>query len=162
MELDAIIHEPARLLIMTLFSGVETADFAFLLGVTGLTKGNLSAHVTRLEGAGYVEVRKSFHGRMPHTEYRLTPDGHAALAAYWEQLDAIRMQCVQRKIADFPHPLGTTWQPDERISRETCRPAAATTSLRDTYRALRPCGDKSSSDKGWHSKASHRSNPDDS
>lgn len=112
MELDSVIHEPARLLIMTLLGGAEAADFAFLLGVSGLTKGNLSSHISRLDNAGYVEVTKTFHGKVPHTDYRLTAVGREALAQYWEQLDAIRARYVQEEPPrDLPQPLGATLQP---------------------------------------------------
>ena len=89
-DLDRTIHEPARLRIVTILSGVDVADFNFLLETLGLTKGNLSSHIDRLEREGYVEVTKSFRGKMPHTEFRLTSDGREALAAYWASLDAIR------------------------------------------------------------------------
>jgi len=89
-DLDRLIHEPARLRILTLLSGLEAADFNFLLSTAGLTKGNLSSHIDRLEKAGYVAVEKSFNGRMPHTEYSITPEGLAALGEYWRELDAIR------------------------------------------------------------------------
>ena len=89
-DLDRAIHEPARLRILMILSGVDLADFNFLLTTLGLSKGNLSSHVDRLEGAGYVEVRKSFNGKIPHTEYRLTGAGREALADYWAKLDEIR------------------------------------------------------------------------
>ena len=88
--LNRLIHEPARLRIMTLLSGVEQADFNFLLNTLGLTKGNLSAHTDRLERAGYIAIAKSFQGKLPHTAYRLTRSGHEALAAQWAALDGIR------------------------------------------------------------------------
>jgi DNA-binding transcriptional ArsR family regulator len=89
-ELDRIIHEPVRLRIMAVLSGVDRADFKFLLSTLGLSKGNLASHVDKLERAGYVEVHKSFQGKMPHTEYRLTATGRSALEGYWTALDAIR------------------------------------------------------------------------
>lgn len=89
-ELDRVIHEPARLRIVSILSGVDVADFNFLLEAIGLTKGNLSSHMDRLEKAGYVTVKKTFKGKVPHTEFRLTQDGRDALAAYWAELDAIR------------------------------------------------------------------------
>ena len=89
-ELDRVIHEPARLRIMTLLSGVADADFNFLLSALGLTKGNLSTHAERLERAGYVEIVKSFQGKVPHTRYRLTSEGRRALGGYWAMLDGIR------------------------------------------------------------------------
>ncbi len=89
-DLDRTIHEPARLRILTVLSGVDEADFNFLLNTLGLTKGNLSSHMDRLEKAGFVTVSKSFNGRIPHTEFSITEQGAAALKKYWEGLDAIR------------------------------------------------------------------------
>ncbi len=89
-ELDRVIHEPVRLRIMAILSGVDRADFKFMLSTLGLSKGNLASHVDKLEQAGYVEVLKSFNGKMPHTEYRLTGSGRTALSKYWAELDAIR------------------------------------------------------------------------
>jgi DNA-binding PadR family transcriptional regulator len=90
MDLDKTIHEPARLRLLTLLSGLDVADFNFLLNTLGLTKGNLSSHMDRLERAGYVTVDKGFSGRLPHTEFRLTPCGREALDNYWQSIDAIR------------------------------------------------------------------------
>ncbi len=89
-DLDRVIHEPVRLRILTMLSGVDTADFNFLLSTLELSKGNLSAHVDRLESAGYVQVLKTFNGKIPHTEYQLTGSGRKALANYWAALDQIR------------------------------------------------------------------------
>jgi len=90
MELDKIIHEPARLRIMMILSGLEQADFNFLLTTLSLTRGNLSRHVEKLESAGYIKVKKSFKGKVPNTSYQLTQKGSKALAQYWENLDAVR------------------------------------------------------------------------
>jgi DNA-binding transcriptional ArsR family regulator len=81
-SLDRVIHEPARLLIMTVLATVQEADFVFLARETGLTKGNLGAHLGRLEGAGYVEIGKTYRGRVPRTLCRLTDTGMAAYSAY--------------------------------------------------------------------------------
>lgn len=89
-ELDRTIHEPARLRILTILSGVDVSDFNFLLSTLDLTKGNLSSHMDKLEKAGYVNVTKSFNRRIPHTEFSITQAGRAALNEYWQQLDAIR------------------------------------------------------------------------
>ncbi|MGE5599267.1 MAG: transcriptional regulator [Bacteroidota bacterium] len=85
-QLDRVIHEPARLAIMAVLYGCAAADFEFLLRMTGLTKGNLSAHASRLEEAGFVRVEKGFEGKRPYTRYALTPDGRRAFAAYRELL----------------------------------------------------------------------------
>ena len=91
MDVDRTIHEPARLRILMILAGVEVADFAFMLETLGLTRGNLSVHMSRLEDAGYVKIKKSFNGKMPHTEYRMTPAGRNALTRYWQSMDEIRM-----------------------------------------------------------------------
>jgi DNA-binding HxlR family transcriptional regulator len=88
-DLDRVIHEPARLLLVALLSSVESADFLFLLKESGLTKGNLSVHLSRLEEAGYLRVDKTFRGKIPHTEYRLTAKGKAAFEQYRKNLGQI-------------------------------------------------------------------------
>jgi DNA-binding MarR family transcriptional regulator len=90
MEIDKIIHEPARLRIMMILTGLEQADFNFLLKTLSLTRGNMSRHVEKLESAGYIKVKKSFKGKVPNTSYQLTQKGSKALAQYWENLDTIR------------------------------------------------------------------------
>ena len=92
MDIDRVIHEPARLMILVVLSAVEEADFLYLLNVTGLTKGNLSAHLSRLEEAGYVAVDKSFVGKVPRTVGRLTAQGREALEAYRGQMRAVMRQ----------------------------------------------------------------------
>lgn len=80
--LDRLVHEPARLLIMTHLAAVKEADFAYLLRMTALTKGNLSTHLTKLEDEGYVTIAKTFEGKMPRTVAKLTKAGKTALGAY--------------------------------------------------------------------------------
>lgn len=87
--LDRVIHEPARLMLVALLSSVESADFLFLLKESSLTKGNLSVHLSRLEQAGYVQMKKTFRGKIPHTEYRLTPKGKTAFDGYRKSLGSI-------------------------------------------------------------------------
>jgi DNA-binding MarR family transcriptional regulator len=89
-EIDRMVHEPARLRILMVLSGVEKADFNFLLSTLGMTKGNLSSHTDKLERAGYVEIQKGFNGKITQTHYRLTPLGSNALATYWQTLEGIR------------------------------------------------------------------------
>ena len=84
--LDRLIHEPARLLIVTILSSVESADFLFLQRETDLTKGNLSAHLSKLEEAGYVKIEKTFKGKLPLTICKLTNAGRKAWAQYRQQL----------------------------------------------------------------------------
>ena len=90
MKFDKIIHEPARLRIMMILTGVEQADFNFLLTTLSLTRGNLSRHMEKLESAGYLKIKKTFKGKIPNTSYQLTQKGCEALAQYWENLDAVR------------------------------------------------------------------------
>jgi len=85
-ELDRLIHEPARLLIVSILSAAASADFLFLQRETGLTKGNLSAHLSKLEAAGYVKIEKTFKGKLPLTVCRLTPTGQKALTQYRLQM----------------------------------------------------------------------------
>ena len=86
IELDRLIHEPARLLIVTILSSVASTDFLFLQRETGLTKGNLSAHLSKLEGAGYVQIEKTFKGKFPLTVCKLAPAGQKALKLYRQQI----------------------------------------------------------------------------
>jgi len=85
-EVDRVIHEPARLLIVALLSSVREADFLFLQRETGLTKGNLSSHLSRLEQAGYLRIEKGFRGKVPQTVCSLTAEGRAAFKAYRGQM----------------------------------------------------------------------------
>ncbi len=89
-EPDPNIHQPTRLRIMMLLSGIKEADFNFLLSALGLTNGNLSVQAGKLEEAGYIAISKSFEGKIPRTRYRLTELGRRRLAAYWEAMDEIR------------------------------------------------------------------------
>lgn len=89
IALDSLIHEASRLLIVSVLNECEVADFNFLLGATRLTRGNMSVHVKKLVDGGYVEEKKEFVNRIPHTEYRLTDVGRAAFDKYrlaWKQI----------------------------------------------------------------------------
>ncbi len=85
-EIDKLIHEPARLAIMAQLYIVQSADFLFLLPQTGLTTGNLSRHMSKLEEAGYVKVEKEFVNRKPHTILQLTEEGRAVFKEYIENM----------------------------------------------------------------------------
>jgi DNA-binding MarR family transcriptional regulator len=80
--LDPMIHEASRLVIVSVLNECESADFNFLLGTTGLTRGNLSAHMAKLVAAGYVEETKQFVNRRQLTQYRLSTAGRAAYTKY--------------------------------------------------------------------------------
>jgi DNA-binding MarR family transcriptional regulator len=81
-RIDRLIHEPSRYVLMAYLYVVEVADFLFLLRQTGMTWGNLSAHLGKLEAAGYVAIQKEFLGKKPHTTIRLTNEGRNAFEEY--------------------------------------------------------------------------------
>ena len=89
LEIDRAIHEPARLLITAHLYVVESADYVFLMQNTGLTWGNLSSHLSKLEAAGYVEITKEFVEKKPHTMVKLTSEGRKAFDAYRRQMKAL-------------------------------------------------------------------------
>lgn len=86
VEINRIVHEPARLKILAYLSLVESADFTFLVSRIGLTMGNLSAHISKLEDAGYIEVDKEFKDNRPRTMISLTPEGNEAFTVYREEM----------------------------------------------------------------------------
>lgn len=88
-DLDPLVHQPARLMILTLLAAVESADFLYLLRQSGLTKGNLSSHLSRLEEGGLVEIEKTYRGKLPLTLCRLTPRGRESFEAYRRQLKVV-------------------------------------------------------------------------
>lgn len=95
-DLDRVIHEPARLLIVALLAGVKEADFLWVLRESALTKGNLSSHLAKLEDAGYVELEKTYKGKIPLTLLRLTRQGRAALESYRKSLDGLLKRAAAR------------------------------------------------------------------
>ncbi len=85
-EIDRVIHEPSRFTILAVLQGVDSADFTFLLRQTGLTRGNLSSHLGKLEAAGYVKVKKEFVDRIPRTLLTLTDKGRQAFESYRQRM----------------------------------------------------------------------------
>jgi len=83
---NRLIHEPARFNIMAYLFVVQSADFIFLQTQTGLTWGNLSSHINKLEAAGYVAVEKEFVGKKPHSMLHLTDKGRVAFSDYREKM----------------------------------------------------------------------------
>jgi DNA-binding MarR family transcriptional regulator len=81
-EIDRLIHEPARFQVMALLYVIESADFTFIMNQLGLTWGNLSAHITKLEEGSYVAVEKGFKGKRPQTMLSLTKEGRKAFQVY--------------------------------------------------------------------------------
>lgn len=86
LDLDRLVHEPARLAILSVLSGVEWAEFKMVENLTRLTKGNLSSHLVKLEEGGYVAIHKGYRGKVPQTTLAITKQGQQALDRYWEQL----------------------------------------------------------------------------
>lgn len=101
-SLNRLVHEPGRLAILAALSSCDEADFLFLLNITGLTKGNLSSHLSKLEQGRLVEITKTFEGKQPVTYIRLTPQGREGLEAYWGRLEKVRKGMKRLK------PLRTT------------------------------------------------------
>lgn len=94
-ELDRLVHEPARLAIMTALTACQSADFLYLQRLTGLSKGNLSSHLSKLEAAGLVQIDKEFVGKIPTTRVAPTRDGRAAIARHWRQLEKLRQAALE-------------------------------------------------------------------
>jgi DNA-binding transcriptional ArsR family regulator len=91
-ELDREVHEPARLAILTALAACRSADFLFLQRRTGLTKGNLSSHLSRLENAELIAIAKEFVGKVPNTHVTLTKAGRVAITRHWATLDQLRRE----------------------------------------------------------------------
>jgi DNA-binding MarR family transcriptional regulator len=90
LMLDRLVHEPGRLAILTVLSSVRDADFVFLQRTTGLTKGNLSSHLTKLETAGLVGIEKRFVHKKPNTNVALTAEGKKRITHHWDQLERLK------------------------------------------------------------------------
>lgn len=88
-DIDRTIHAPARLMILAHLSIVESADFTFLMRQTGLTRGNLSSHLSKLEEAGYISIKKEFVDKIPRTLIRLTDQGRNGIQAYRETMKQV-------------------------------------------------------------------------
>ena len=86
IEIDRLIHEPARLKLLAQLYVVESADFLFLMRQTGLTQGNVSGHLGKLEKADYVELEKGYSGKKPQTMISLTKKGRAAFKQYVQRM----------------------------------------------------------------------------
>jgi DNA-binding transcriptional ArsR family regulator len=95
--LDRLVHEPARLSILTALSACKSADFLFLQRLTGLSKGNLSSHLGKLEEGGLVLIEKAFDGKIPKTTIGLTPHGRKQLEHHWNDLERIRKEATEWK-----------------------------------------------------------------
>ena len=89
LQLDPIIHAPTRLAILSILMNVESANFTFLKESIGTTDGNLSTHLTKLEEAGYIKIKKTFQGKKPQTSCAITKKGRTAFEKYFGQLEQI-------------------------------------------------------------------------
>jgi DNA-binding MarR family transcriptional regulator len=88
-DIDQVIHASARLMVLTYLYVVESADYVFLMRMTGLTWGNLSTHMARLEEAGYIEMIKEFRGKKPNTKIQLTEQGRTAFREYKKSMQQV-------------------------------------------------------------------------
>jgi DNA-binding transcriptional ArsR family regulator len=89
LELDRLIHERVRLAIVSALAVNQSLTFNELKHLLGTTDGNLSVHARKLEEAGYLRCEKSFEGRMPRTEFRLTRPGREALERYLAHMEGL-------------------------------------------------------------------------
>jgi len=88
-DINQVIHAPARLMVLAYLYVVDSVDYVFLMRITELTWGNLSAHVAKLEDAGYIAVNKGYKGKKPHTTIRLSRQGRAAFRKYKRSLQKV-------------------------------------------------------------------------
>ncbi len=88
-NIDQVAHAPARLMVLTYLYVVESADYVFLMRMTGLTWGNLSTHLTKLENSGYIEIEKLFKGKKPHTVIHLSEQGRTAFREYKKSMQQV-------------------------------------------------------------------------
>ena len=88
-DINKVVHEPARLMILSYLSVINSADFTFLMKQTELTRGNLSSHISKLEEAGYVKVSKEFVDKIPRTLIRITTKGKNALKKYRDKMQNV-------------------------------------------------------------------------
>jgi DNA-binding transcriptional ArsR family regulator len=93
--LDRLVHEPARLAILSALASCRAADFMFLQSLTGLTKGNLSNHLGKLALGSLITVEKSFTGKVQHTSIQLTPQGRDSIRRHWERLEQLHKAALE-------------------------------------------------------------------
>lgn len=100
--LDRLVHEPARLAILTALAACRGCDFVYLQSLTAISKGNLSNHLQKLQDGGLVDIEKGFKGRVPQTTIRLTPRGRVAIERHWKRLEDLRAAAQQWRIDQRP------------------------------------------------------------
>ena len=106
-DINKMIHEPARLLIMAHLYVVESADFLFLMRQTGMTFGNLSSHMSRLETAGYIDVEKEVKGKKPNTKLNLTESGRKAFEGYRQNIRQLFTESPENKSENLESKKGS-------------------------------------------------------
>jgi DNA-binding MarR family transcriptional regulator len=89
-KLDRLIHEPARLAVLTALNACQETDFLFLRRLTGLNPGNLSAHLSKLENAELVRIEKKIVAKRTHTHISITEKGNEAINDYWRRIESLR------------------------------------------------------------------------
>jgi DNA-binding transcriptional ArsR family regulator len=94
-ELNRLVHEPARLAILTALAACRSADFLYLQRLTGLSKGNLSSHLSKLEDAELVAIGKEFVGKLPNTHVSITKAGRMAVERHWKRLEQLRQASLE-------------------------------------------------------------------
>ncbi len=104
--LDRLIHEPARLSILTALSYCERADFLFLQRLTGLSAGNLSVHLSKLEEAGLIKIEKQIVGKRPNTQVAITGEGQKAVKQHWKKLEELRNAAGEWRAEEKEEPSG--------------------------------------------------------
>jgi DNA-binding MarR family transcriptional regulator len=102
--LDRLVHDPARLSLLTALSACRSADFVYLQGLTGLSAGNLSANIAKLRDAGFVTIEKTFTRSYPRTTVALTKAGREAVTRHWKKLDQLRRAARQWRAVPDPKP----------------------------------------------------------
>lgn len=88
-NINRVVHEPVRLAILKILTSAKEVDFNFLLTTLGVTKGNLATHINKLEAVGFIEIKKEFRGKIPHTSYRITKTGRHQFQKYWQNLKGL-------------------------------------------------------------------------
>lgn len=111
---EKLVHEPARLAVLTALSACESADFVFLQRLTGLQPGNLSQHLAKLEEAGLVALTKAFAGKYRQTTVRMTDAGRKAVTDHWKRLDALKQE-----VQSWPRPRGVHLRAGTQTPRES-------------------------------------------
>jgi DNA-binding MarR family transcriptional regulator len=100
---DRLVHEPARLAILTALLACRSCDFLFMQSITHITKGNLSNHLQKLEEGGLVEIGKGYKGRVPKTTLKLTSKGRSAVERHWRRLQTLRAAAEEWLPEPVPH-----------------------------------------------------------